>query len=52
MRLEIPLTVLSLVLMGRTVIKEITGVEYGSECTMYNSGESRGYKLVYQLRSR
>ena len=36
----------------KTIIKEITGVEYGSECTMYNSGESRGYKLVYQLRSR
>ena len=36
----------------KAIIKEITGVEYGSECTMYNSGESRGYKLVYQLRSR
>ena len=36
----------------KTIIREITGVEYGSECTPYNTGDSRGYKLVYQLQNR
>ena len=36
----------------RTVIREITGVEYASECTPYTSGDNRGYKLTFNFKSR
>lgn len=36
----------------KTIIREITGVEYGAQCDVYSSDDSRGYKLTYHLQSR
>ena len=35
----------------KTIIREITGVEYASECTHYSSGDNTGYKLTFNFRS-
>ncbi len=36
----------------KTIIREITGVEYASECTQYSSGDNIGYKLTFNFRTR
>ena len=36
----------------KTIIREITGVEYASECTHYSSGDNIGYKLTFNFRTR
>ena len=39
-------------LFFKTIIHEITGVEYNSQFSEYNSGDNKGYKLIFQLQSR